>query len=119
MILCRVPAGNLSTERSLQMRTLSRSTTRSTFSPWLTLDLTPTVYSLYFINTLLNILKIIIGSQFFITFVKTPHLDGKHVVFGEVADSTSEDIARKMESKSLDSSGRTSGTISIAAAGQH
>ncbi|RPB05466.1 hypothetical protein L873DRAFT_1663015 [Choiromyces venosus 120613-1] len=58
------------------------------------------------------------GSQFFITFVNTPHLDGKHVVFGEVADSASQEIVRKMESKSLDSSGRTSGTITIAASGQ-
>ncbi|KAL0640485.1 hypothetical protein Q9L58_000456 [Maublancomyces gigas] len=58
------------------------------------------------------------GSQFFITFVKTPHLDGKHVVFGEVADEASKNIVRKMESKSLDQSGRTDGVISIAASGK-
>ena len=43
--------------------------------------------------------------------MKTPHLDGKHVVFGEVASGG--DIVKKMESKSLDQSGRTSGTITI------
>jgi len=44
-------------------------------------------------------------------FVKTPHLDGKHVVFGEVVKGM--DIIPKMEEKSRDNSGRTIGTISI------
>ncbi|KAL2045536.1 hypothetical protein N7G274_001964 [Stereocaulon virgatum] len=35
------------------------------------------------------------GSQFFVTTVPTPHLDGKHVVFGELRDGKS--IIRKIE----------------------
>ena len=47
------------------------------------------------------------GSQFFITFVETPHLDGKHTVFGEV----SEGMATLGE---LEKRGTRSGTLSEA-----
>ncbi|NBB95992.1 MAG: peptidylprolyl isomerase [Planctomycetes bacterium] len=36
------------------------------------------------------------GSQFFITHVATPHLDGKHAVFGEVADEASMDVVNSI-----------------------
>ena len=35
------------------------------------------------------------GSQFFLTFVPTPHLDGKHVVFGEI--SSGQDVIQAIE----------------------
>ncbi len=35
------------------------------------------------------------GSQFFLTFVETPHLDGLHTVFGEVVDGM--DTVKKLE----------------------
>ena len=36
------------------------------------------------------------GSQFFITEVATPHLDGKHTVFGRASDDASKDIVTKI-----------------------
>jgi peptidylprolyl isomerase len=37
------------------------------------------------------------GSQFFITTVVTSWLDGKHVVFGEVADEASMKVVKEIE----------------------
>lgn len=36
------------------------------------------------------------GSQFFITHVATPWLDGKHAVFGKVADKASQEVVNKI-----------------------
>jgi len=50
------------------------------------------------------------GSQFFITTVNTPWLDGRHVVFGEVLEGT--DVVDKIE-KQGSNSGKTNKVIKI------
>ena len=54
------------------------------------------------------------GSQFFITTVATPHLDGKHVVFGKVVEGA--DVVKKMEAAGSQS-GSTSKPVVIVDSG--
>ncbi|WFD47021.1 peptidylprolyl isomerase [Malassezia furfur] len=54
------------------------------------------------------------GSQFFITTVVTPWLDGKHVVFGEVVDGM--DVVKAIEAEGT-GSGKPKSQIKIAKSG--
>ncbi|XP_074862882.1 peptidyl-prolyl cis-trans isomerase B [Carettochelys insculpta] len=55
------------------------------------------------------------GSQFFITTVKTPWLDGKHVVFGKILDGM--DVVRKVENTKTDSRDKPLKDVTIADCG--
>ena len=55
------------------------------------------------------------GSQFFLTFAETPHLDGAHVVFGEVVEG--HEMLDAME-KAGTNSGQTKEAITIEDCGE-
>ncbi|CAE6499710.1 unnamed protein product [Rhizoctonia solani] len=56
------------------------------------------------------------GSQFFITTVATPHLDGKHVVFGRVVEGI--EIVRQIENTPTDRGDKPLSEVKIVDCGQ-
>jgi peptidylprolyl isomerase len=92
----RVPVASPSTVRSSPMRTSPASTPSQDFSQWPTPD--PTRKQLNTaVKTKLTCPVYSNGSQFFVTTVVTSWLDGKHVVFGEVADQESLNVVKALE----------------------
>jgi len=51
------------------------------------------------------------GSQFFLTFVPTPHLDGKHTIWGEVVDGM--DTLKALEASGSEGEGKLADTPTI------
>lgn len=51
------------------------------------------------------------GSQFFLTFVATPHLDGRHTIYGEITEGM--DVMKLLEAKGSSPTGKTSEDLLI------
>jgi len=79
------------------MRTSPASTPSQDFYPWPTLVPTRKQCTTPRLKTQLTLHLHSNGSQFFITTVVTSWLDGKHVVFGEVADQESLAVVKALE----------------------
>ena len=56
------------------------------------------------------------GSQFFLTFKATSHLDGRHVVFGQVIDGMN--VLKVMENVATDKGDRPKQEVTVEACGQ-
>lgn len=56
------------------------------------------------------------GSQFFVTTVRTPHLDGKHVVFGKVLKGL--EVVTKIENLKVDADDKPKVSVVIADCGE-
>ena len=54
------------------------------------------------------------GSQFFITVTNTSHLNGKHTIFGEVADQASRDVVDKIATTAVGRNDRPNDDVVIA-----
>lgn len=108
----RAPVASPSMVRNSRTRISTASTPKAAFCQWPMLgqtresprmpwtDLDQTSFCLRFSCPVRN------GSQFFITTVATSWLDGKHVVFGEVADDESLRVV-----KAIEATGSKSGKI--------
>src|SRR3979490_2368569 len=118
----RALAASPSTATSSPMRTSSRSTPRRVFSLWLTLVPTRELFVQWDPSNFTKIMAYSNGSQFFVTTVPTSWLDGKHVVFGEVADADSMKVVKAIEATGSSSGSPRDGKKKppvIASAGQY
>lgn len=114
-VMSRALGGSQSTEKSSQMRISRRITPAPGSFRWQMQAQIPTAHSKYdprFCHSafasrcVVNLAWYLITCRFFVTTVVTSWLDGKHVVFGEVADEQSMNVV-----KAIEATGSSSGKI--------